>query len=154
MFSNIFLNKQNLLDNLNFIKSKTKGKICLMVKANAYGHGDKEIVAISQDNVDFYGVSNQHEALNLKKDTKKPIIVFGRCNDYKLCMQQGIHFVLLSLSHAKEIVKIYKETKFVPYMHLCINTGMNLLCFCLFEKFQKKINLKEWFSPSYSKTAL
>ena len=35
-----------------------------------------------------------------------------------------------------------------------VETGMNFLSVCLFEKFQKKINLKERFSPSYSKTAL
>ena len=47
------LNINNLIFNITQIKDK---KICLMVKANAYGHGIKEIVKASNNLVCGYGV--------------------------------------------------------------------------------------------------
>ena len=51
--------------------------ICVMVKANAYGHGLKEIVSILTEKIDYFGVSNQTEALLARQYTDKDIIVFG-----------------------------------------------------------------------------
>ena len=47
MFSNILLSKSNLIDNIKTLKEIGKGReICVMIKAEAYGHGAKEIVSI------------------------------------------------------------------------------------------------------------
>ncbi|MBQ8909122.1 MAG: alanine racemase [Clostridia bacterium] len=108
-----------------YINSQCKGKLCLMVKANAYGHGDKEIVRLASDFVDFFGVSNQTEAFSVKAETDKPIIVFGGCEDYFKCMAGQIGFAIFSFRQAKMIVEIYKHSQVKPRMHLCINTGMN-----------------------------
>ena len=47
------IEKQSLLNNLQMFKNK---KICAMVKANAYGHGIKNIVPIIEKNVDILGL--------------------------------------------------------------------------------------------------
>ncbi|MBO5395030.1 MAG: alanine racemase [Clostridia bacterium] len=125
MFSEILINKQNLIDNVLYLKSKCDAELCVMVKANAYGHGAKEVVTILQDYVQCFGVSNQAEALALRSLTNRPIIVFGRCENYFECMARGVNFALLSLDHAKEIVSIYKSAHIKPQMHLCVNSGMN-----------------------------
>ena len=97
MFSNILLSKSNLIDNIKTLKEIGKGReICVMVKAEAYGHGAKEIVSILNETVNFFGVSNQMEAEEIRKKTDKTIIVFGACNDYLECMKQDISFALFS----------------------------------------------------------
>ena len=125
MFSKIFLSKDNLLHNINKIEELSKKKTCVMVKANAYGHGMKEIISLLKDRIDFFGVSNQAEGLEARKYTTKEVIVFGRCEDYKLCMQNNISFALFSYEDAKKILKIAKKNKLKPKIHLCLNTGMN-----------------------------
>lgn len=125
MFSKIILNKSNLYSNIDFLKSSAKGKLCAMVKANAYGHGAKEIVKLLEGRVEYFGVSSQAEAEQLRQFTNSKIIVFGACEDYQTCINKDIAFALLSYKDAKEIARISKKTKKKPHMHLCINSGMN-----------------------------
>lgn len=125
MFSKIFLNKQNLLGNVRTLENIAGKKLCVMVKAQAYGHGEAEIVKILQEEVDFFGVSSQAEAISFKEICDKNVIVFGRCEDYKICMEKGIAFALFSLEHAKSIIKIAKQENLMPRFHLCVNSGMN-----------------------------
>ena len=124
MFSEILINKQKLLDNIIYIKSCCKGKLCAMVKANAYGHGDEEIVSLLNEYVDCFGVSNEYEALRIKKIAAKQIIVFGLCQDYNRLIENEIGFSIVSLNQVKEIVRSSKSGP-KPIFHLCVNTGMN-----------------------------
>ena len=57
MFSKIILSKENLIHNLKIVKDISKHKICAMIKANAYGHGIKEVISILDKEENFYGVS-------------------------------------------------------------------------------------------------
>ncbi len=125
MFSNIFLNKENLLNNFKFLKTTVNSKICVMVKANAYGHGAKEIVKMLDGSADYFGVSNQTEAKEIRAITKAGVVVFGGCEDYQYCIENDISFILLSFRHAKEMINLAKKMSKKPKMHLCINTGMN-----------------------------
>ena len=125
MFSKIFLNRNNLLQNVVKIEEIAGHLICVMIKANAYGHGMKEILSILNDKIDYFGVSNQSEGLLAKRYTKKDVIVFGACEDYKVCMQNDVSFALFSYSDAKKIVKTAEKYQLTPKMHLCLNTGMN-----------------------------
>ena len=125
MFSNIFLNKENLLHNVTALEQIAGGKLCVMVKANAYGHGAKEIVEMLDGRVEYFGVSNQSEAEELREITNSNLIVFGACEDYESCLHKNISFALLSFNHAKDMIKLYKKTRIKPRMHLCINSGMN-----------------------------
>ena len=92
MFSKIFLSKENLLYNVNKIEEISKKKTCVMIKANAYGHGTKEVLSILNDRIDFFGVSNQSEGLYARKYTTKDVIVFGACEDYKQCIINNVSF--------------------------------------------------------------
>ena len=125
MFSKIFLSRDNFLNNIESIEKISQKKTCVMIKANAYGHGEKEVISILKDRIDYFGVSNQSEALLARKYTNKDIIVFGACEDYRVCMLNDISFAVFSLSDAKKIEKIAKKNKLTSKMHLCINTGMN-----------------------------
>lgn len=143
MFSNIFLNRDNLLHNIRVLSSVANAKICVMVKANGYGHGAREIVEMLGDEVDCFGTSNQSEALNLREITRKDIIVFGKCEDYNLCIENDISFAVFSLEHVKNILKNAKSNTKLPKMELCINSGMNRYGIRDIKEYKKLISLLE-----------
>ena len=141
MFSNIFLKKSHLLDNISVLEEIAGSPLLVMVKANAYGHGAKEIVKSLEGRVEYFGVSNQTEAQELREFTDAHIVVFGACEDYEECIKQKISFALLSYNHAKMIVKLCKKLKMDARIHLCINSGMNRYGIREKEEFLKIINL-------------
>jgi len=141
MFSKIILNKSNLLHNIDYLEKTAGGQLCVMVKANAYGHGAKEIVKVLEGKIKYFGVSNQSEAEELREVTKQHIIVFGACENYEICIKKQISFALLSYNHAKNMAKLYKKLKIEPRMHLCINSGMNRYGVREKEEFLKIIKL-------------
>lgn len=144
MFSKIFLCKDNLIENIKYLKNVCNAKICAMVKANAYGHGVKQVTEILKDYVEYFGVSNQSEAIEIReRNFDSKIIVFGACEDYLYCMKNNISFALFSYFDAKNIIKIAKKEKLLPKMHLCINSGMNRYGVKDIKEFVKIIKLLE-----------
>ena len=141
MFSNIFLNKSNLIFNINSLSQIAGKPLCIMVKANAYGHGAREIAEMLIDEDVWLGVSNESEALNLREMTNKKIIVFGRCDDYDICIENDISFAVFSFEHVKEILNTSKTIDKHPQMHLCLNTGMNRYGIREIKELKKVINL-------------
>jgi alanine racemase len=125
MFSKFFLYKQTLINNVRSLKREAHGRLCVMVKANAYGHGLKEIVNILKDEVDFFGVSNQAEGEIVRALTSRQVIVFGACDDYEKCIQNDISFAVFSFEQIKDVINISKKINKPAKMHLCLNTGMN-----------------------------
>ncbi len=125
MFSKIFLNSKNLINNVNVLEGDAQKPLCVMVKANAYGHGSKEIVSMLKNRIKYFGVSNLQEALEIRDYTKEDIIVFGKCDNYEKCIENDISFIVFSYNHAKTIVSLSKKLKKRAKMHLCVNTGMN-----------------------------
>ena len=58
MFNTFQISKSNLINNIKQVKlNNPNSLICAMVKANAYGVGLKEVVAVIDDHVDYYGVA-------------------------------------------------------------------------------------------------
>ncbi|MEI6553431.1 MAG: alanine racemase [bacterium] len=77
--SYIELSKHNLLSNIKqFGSILPKGqKLVAVVKANAYGHGLKEVVSISHAYIDYFQVDDIAELTEIRKYTNKPVLVFG-----------------------------------------------------------------------------
>ena len=69
MKARLYINSDNLKYNIEKIREKIDNKdIIAMVKANAYGAGDKEIVStLEKIGVNNYGVANIEEALRVRK---------------------------------------------------------------------------------------
>ncbi len=77
--SKIEISKKNLIHNVaqfRHLLSDDK-RIVAMVKANAYGHGVKEVVEILENTVDIFGVDDLDELKEIREYTQKPVIVFG-----------------------------------------------------------------------------
>ena len=113
-----YLDIDALKHNLSCYSSKN---ICLMVKANAYGHGIQEIVKFSSRYVDAFGVVNIKEALFVRTLTKKRIIIFAPVKNYKLCRENNIEFIIENEDELRKAI----IDKCTHLLHLAINTGMN-----------------------------
>jgi alanine racemase len=77
--SYIEISKEKLIHNVKQFRSLIKKgtKISAVVKSNAYGHGDKEIVKIFSPYVDYFQVNSFLDLERINKITKKPIFIFG-----------------------------------------------------------------------------
>lgn len=87
MKTHIEISRDNLVHNLNVFKKLTNKKLMFVVKANAYGHGLKEIVGIAKDLsiIDYYAVDTVTEALAVREiDGTKKILVLGWSDDEEL----------------------------------------------------------------------
>ena len=98
-----------------------------MVKANAYGHGLRDIVAILEKYCNWFGVANVNEALQVKNilHSKKNILVVGKCENYYQLINNGIHFTIDSINEIDEIDRICCMLNSKACIHIAINTGMN-----------------------------
>ena len=76
------INLSNLENNLKVIKSTTSAEIQAVIKANAYGLDINEVCETIEDQVESFGVITVGEAKELRKKTKKPILIL-----------QGVHEV-------------------------------------------------------------
>lgn len=144
-FNNIKINKSNLMHNLNIIKEKAKNKkICAMVKADAYGHGLKDIVLLLKNQVDFFGVANTEEALKVRCYTNKNgVLICGMFNKDKLInlLQQNISLTIFSMRDLQQVLKVCMANELKANIHIKINTGMNRFGVSEKQKFLKIIDV-------------
>lgn len=113
----ITLNKNNFFYNLDIIASKTKSKdkIALVLKDNAYGHGLCEVAQMAKE----YGISkavvrSNDEAQEVKEFFKYVLVLA----DIPTKPSQNVHYTINELQAIK---KFPKATK----VHLKVNSGMN-----------------------------
>ena len=139
MLSKINLSKSALMHNIQSIKSHVAGDLCVMVKANAYGHGAKEIVGAISPNVKAFGVSNDAEAFEIREETDKEIIVFGLCDSYERCIKNNISVAVFSFEHLKNLIDLAKSMDRNVKLHLCVNSGMNRYGIKKIKEFKKII---------------
>ena len=123
-FSTRFIYANNLIHNYKLLCEKSNHKIICVVKANAYGHGAKNIVKILSPYCDFFATENLEEALSLRKIYPKiKLLVLGYCIDFEKAIKNDICITCDNISQIKQIAQLNKKAK----IHLKINTGMNRL---------------------------
>ena len=134
MFNDIIINKDILINNIKQVKQNNQNSlICAMVKANAYGVGQKQVVHILNDYVDFFGVACFFEAKQIKKYTDKKILIVGKLD--KQDIDKTFSYTCSSLDDVKFLIS--KNEKFNA--HLKINTGMNRFGFSSIKQFETAI---------------
>lgn len=131
------VNLDNVAHNIAVIKQALTPGCMLMgvVKADAYGHGDKYIAdQLVKRGVNWFGVSNIAEALSLRSQgIYHPILLFGftpvehaaALNEYNLT--QSIY----SLEYAKELQTAAEAAGVDVSVHIKVDTGMSRLGFVL-----------------------
>jgi alanine racemase len=119
-----------LVDNLNFIKSRLKPtvKLMVMVKAFAYGSGSEEVAGLLQyHKVDYFGVAYPDEGVELRKNNIfLPIMVMNP--------SEASFAALLDYDLEPEIYSIAMLRSLVAFLngrncnvHLKVDTGMHRL---------------------------
>ncbi len=102
-----------------------------MVKANAYGHGDLQIVQqLEKAGCQRFGVGLVEEGLRLREKAKSPseILVFGFAG--KEAVKELLHHCLTPVvSDFSQLELLENQAASAISIHLKINTGMNRLGF-------------------------
>ncbi len=123
---------KQLFRNLESIKAAFDGrrKIMAIVKANAYGHGGREIARFIADKVDFFGVANLNEALEIESaGVTNPILLLGLCMpaEYAVAVEHDFRMNISSLAMAETLNDLAGRRKRKPKVHLKVDTGMGRL---------------------------
>src|SRR5512141_1430789 len=98
-----------LRENLAWLRDRVGPdvKIMTVVKADAYGHGLKQIAALlMQSGTDVFGVANLVEAQAIRSVGKGwPILMLGAClpDEFELAVREGVMCTLSSLDEAQRL---------------------------------------------------
>jgi len=103
-----------------------------VVKANAYGHGLKEVVQITRDLpfIEFYAVDSLVEALIVKTmAADKKILVVGWVDGSELeeLIRNRIEIVVPSFEYWQKVQAVSKQLKINARVHLKLDTGTSRL---------------------------
>lgn len=125
----VTINYNNLRHNYNQILSKLNAneKMACVVKANAYGHGDKEISKkLEEFGVDFFCVASLSEALNLRSVLKKEtsVLIFG-FTPYDYIDEVIDNNIIQTITSVEVLENLYKYSSKKIKVHLAIDTGMS-----------------------------
>ncbi len=103
----------------NAVKLTNFGKICAVVKANAYGHGAVKVAKTIEEVVECFAVATTAEALELAESgIRKDIIVFC-AEDLSIKLPPNI---IPSVWCAQQVSMLNRET---TRLAIKVNTGMN-----------------------------
>lgn len=104
-------------------------QIALVIKGNAYGHGLKEIVALTQNNddINWYCTFSLSEALLLRKlNVTQPILVLGLIDqDPGLAIMQDIDLILFDEHQLPFIIERAEQLNKPAQLHIKIDTGLS-----------------------------
>lgn len=119
--------------NLEIIKSHTNAKILGIIKADAYGHGIKQVAKVLADGgVYAFGVSNADEAIELRnKGFMQPILIVGVIfpEDYDRIIEHDVTFSVDSVESARIISQVAKKMQKEAKIHIKLDTGMGRIGF-------------------------
>jgi len=106
-------------------------KIMTVVKADAYGHGLKQIAALlMQSGTDIFGVANLAEARAIRSVGKGwPVLMLGAClpDEIEAAVRDDVRPTISTLAEAREFsAAAAKARKLLP-VHVKIDTGMGRL---------------------------
>lgn len=127
------IDEDALVHNFNIIKEAAQTKVCVVVKANAYGHGaDIAAPVLQKAGADFFAVSNVEEALELREyGISKPILILGYTPCEYACelaahnISQCVH----SLEYAGELSYQAQKHNLKIKIHIKLDTGMSRIGF-------------------------
>ena len=129
------INLDNLAFNVKEIQKKLPDctEMMAVVKANAYGHGDRLIANELQNlGIHLFGVSNLEEAISLRNDNiKGEILILGASpeNTAKELSEFNVTQTVFSLEYAKKLNEKAVENSVTVNCHIKLDTGMGRIGF-------------------------
>jgi len=125
------VSQKALVHNLRQFRKRVGKKIKIMavVKANAYGHGIKEVAGIvSKKGADWLGVNSLEEGIILRQEgIKLPILILGNILPGKIgeAIKNDLSFVVYHRAIIKKANQEAKKLKKSARAHLKVETGTN-----------------------------
>lgn len=134
-----------LVENVEMLYNKVKKPLMAIIKANAYGHGYKQVGEVLKDNphISSFGVATLKEAVDLRKlGIEKDILVLSAIplEDIDIAVQYNISLAVISFDYLNEMKKYHKSDKPIK-IHIALDTGMNRIGFKSKEEYQKVLNM-------------
>ncbi|MFH0873709.1 MAG: alanine racemase [Candidatus Komeilibacteria bacterium] len=125
------ISRSNLHHNVDYFRQllRPPTKLFAVVKGNAYGHGQKEIVSLLKNNqaVDGFAVFELAESLALRRQTNKPIMVLGyysdETDDLRRAARANIILLVVSLATAQRLNRLGVKVK----VQIKVDVGTNRL---------------------------
>lgn len=126
-----------LKENLNIVRSQLPEgcDIIAVVKANAYGHGEKEIARALERScgIRYFAVASLGEAKNLRSEGvcngEILVLSYVSAEELKYANEQNITLAAISMQHAMELSNKASELGIKAKVHIKLNTGMNRVGF-------------------------
>ncbi len=117
---------EQIVKNYKALSEVSKGKIIAVVKANAYGHGDRQVsLSLERNGADFFAVSNIKEGIRIRRaGVSGKILILGYTSPSLLYLlpKWGLIQTVVSEEHGEELMaKAPSDAEF----HVAVNTGMN-----------------------------
>jgi len=126
--SYIELSKKNLIHNIKQFRRIVKQgtKVAGVVKANAYGHGDVEVVKILNPYVDYFQVNSVEELEKIRSVTKKPILLLGYVGKHDIvqAIKLGCILTCFDLHHALLINESARKLGVRQKVHISIDAHL------------------------------
>ena len=122
-----------LRNNLAWLRHRigSENQILTVVKADAYGHGLKQIAAfLMQSGTNIFGVANINEAQDIRAVGRGwPILMLGAClpDEIEHAIKDKVMPTISSLAEAIKFSRIAKKMNKNVRAHLKIDTGMGRL---------------------------
>jgi len=135
--SYVEISKENLINNINQFRNLVakETKISGVIKSNAYGHGDKEVVKILNNCVDYFQVDSVIELERIRKITKKQVFVFGYVskNDLERAIKLGCILGVFDFEHLLLVNDTARRLNKKQKVHLSFDSFLGREGFMLHE---------------------
>ena len=132
----IFVNKSHLVSNLNYLSDLTKKELCLVVKANAYGHGIQWTVKTAEEaGISWFAVASVNEAIqvrNISKGARILLLAEPSKSQIKNVLKNEIDLTVYNEEFIDELINVEGNLN----VHLKVDTGMHRIG-CEPENFDK-----------------
>ncbi len=120
--------------NLSELKKKLKKDVLTLaiVKADAYGHGAVGVSKSIQDKVDYFGIAELMEAVELREaGVKKPILVLSYTSPYlyETLINNELTQTIFNYNDAVELSKAAVKLNKIARVHIAVDTGMSRIGF-------------------------
>ena len=114
--------------NLETMRAKVSGaKVMVVVKANAYGHGMLPVAEHLDEAVDFFGVADIDEALELRAaGIESPILAWlhDPNETFEAAVDADIDLGIATVDQLNRIAEAAKECRQQARVHLKVDTGL------------------------------
>ncbi len=124
------LNYENLNKNFDIIRTNCGKKVCVMAKADAYGHGLINVCQSLKNKADYFGVATIFEAEKIRSEgIKNKILVVGKSElkHAEKFFKNKVEMTVFSLEEIKQLEEICVQKNLKIGIHIKINSGMNRL---------------------------